>query len=440
MSSNLTDKFISNTYTKIFQKSELPDSEGSENINLDLGLNNDSLTLVNGLGQKIKSFILDVGNPAGATMGYGIYFQTDSMKSSGDFGLRLSSINERGQITSQNKDILISTDNSTTGSSLFQKRRLVLKGGVPGTMSFTNTDDGIVGGSVGTQSQITLLLQGRVSVEHGYPIFLDNFQTQELGLMSGVFKGEGPEEIQIWTKVGNVVKVSGSWRWNNSVLAQDDSLASSTSDQIIIPAANQPIRFVPASDPNNNVSQVTFGGFPATIYTVPIAGIYAVDFYITFSFNTINQGSLVIVILRRDSAGAVVESYTCTNLNTLGILNSVVDFPGLDFICDVGDTLMVIAQQFEGTIYSGSTFGVRSLYTSQSYSTDLRFPIVNGSDINRVWGVAKFRSHLTNNSGYVKENVVSTNRPNSASFYKANVLNASSLGPVDFSYSYILEF
>ena len=49
MSSNLTDKFISNTYTKIFQKSELPDSEGSENINLDLGLNNDSLTLVNGL-------------------------------------------------------------------------------------------------------------------------------------------------------------------------------------------------------------------------------------------------------------------------------------------------------------------------------------------------------------------------------------------------------
>ena len=178
MSSNLKDKFISNTYTKIFQKSELPDSEGSENINLDLGLSNDSLTLVNGLGQKIKSFILDVGNPAGATMGYGIYFQTDSMKSSGDFGLRLSSINERGQITSQNKDILISTDNSTTGSSLFQKRRLVLKGGVPGTMSFANTDLGIVGDPVGTQSQITLLLQGRVSVEHGYPISLNNFQTQ----------------------------------------------------------------------------------------------------------------------------------------------------------------------------------------------------------------------------------------------------------------------
>jgi hypothetical protein len=88
---------------------------------------------------------------------------------------------------------------------------------------------------------------------------------------------------------------------------------------------------------------------------------------------------------------------------------------------------------------TAATMGNGSTSTINPYSTDLRFPIVNGTNINRVWGVAKFRSEVPD-SGYVKENVVVDNRPNSASFYKANVLNASSLGPVDFSYSYILEF
>jgi hypothetical protein len=89
--------------------------------------------------------------------------------------------------------------------------------------------------------------------------------------------------------------------------------------------------------------------------------------------------------------------------------------------------------------------GNGSTSTINPYSTDLRFPIVNGTNIDRVWGVAKFRNESPNDSGYVKENVVSTNRPNSASFYVGDspsppVLSTQSAGPVDFSYSYILEF
>jgi hypothetical protein len=142
-------------------------------------------------------------------------------------------------------------------------------------------------------------------------------------------------------------------------LAQDDSLAYSTSQQVISPAATEPIEFAndttfPAYDPNNNITQGTFGGFPATFYTAPAAGVYTVDLRIIYSSNTFD--ALTIVIQRRDSGSVLQETATYTAL-TPNILTL-----SYEFICDVGDTLMVFAQLLDGTIFAGSTFGVRSLY------------------------------------------------------------------------------
>ena len=478
MSGNLTDKFISNTYTKIFQKSELSDSEGNESINLDSGLNNDSFTLVNGLGQKIRSFILDVGNPAGATMGYGIYFQTDSMKSSGDFGLRFSSINERGQITSQNKDILISSDNSTSGDSLEDRRRLILKGGIPGTMSFSNTDEGIVGGPVGTQSQITLLLQGRVSTEHYYPIVLNDFQNQELGLMSGVFNGEGPEEIQIWNKVGNVVNVCGSWRWDPSGIGSGPSVVSMYLIEQNFTNYIFPV-FISGSIP---ISYDASTG----IFTINSSGTYTISGKIWVRYKRIGAGGAFVdifdstnsttlrpnIIINKNTTTIFQQTYlsppptTPVPSNSVGQISEwfelsfskvepfiVNDTFELKYFIDTSYNIFsywyILTQQFEVEFGNGSYVEVDGVEVAgmgngnisvNPYSTDLRFPIINGKNINRVWGNAKFRNELLNNYGYIKENIDSNNRLISASFYQGSSLSTQSLGPVDFSYSYILEF
>lgn len=142
-------------------------------------------------------------------------------------------------------------------------------------------------------------------------------------------------------------------------LQQDDAIAYSTSQQVISPAATEPIEFAndttsPAYDPNNNITQGTFGGFPATIYTAPAAGVYVVDLRIIFSSAAFD--ALTINIQRRDSGNVLQETATWQSLEPNILTLSY------EFICDVGDTLVVFAQMLDGTIFSGSTFGVRALY------------------------------------------------------------------------------
>lgn len=210
MSSSLTGKFIANTFQRLFQRSGNTVANGYESVNLNVGLQNDNYTLLNGLGQKIKGFIFDRGVAGGDG---GIYIQTEDMKLTSDFGLRLDVQNERANITSKNKDILISTDNSTPGDVLEDRRRLILKGGVPGSMSNTYLASQLNGGVSGDSEQLTLQLQGRLSVEHTSQIVLDvdSDGIEELALVSGIYTETAGAEYQMWQKVGNIVTVSGVW-------------------------------------------------------------------------------------------------------------------------------------------------------------------------------------------------------------------------------------
>jgi hypothetical protein len=485
MGGNLRDKFISNTYTKIFQKSELPEAEGNENIDLNAGLTDDSLTFTNGLGQKVRFFVLDVGDPSYST-GNGIYIQTQNMKSSGDFGLRFNSNNERGQITSKNKDILISSDfnNQDTNDNLNRRRRLILKGGIPGTMSASSNDDDLNGGSVGNPEQLTLQLQGRLSVEHDEAIFLNDNRNQELGLMSGVFRGEGPEELQIWSKVGNVVNVCGSWRWDPSSIGGGSStvpmyLMKQNVTNYILPVSNstgynsssgvftinqdgsytisgtiwvryERIAQPPNSGPgfinifgannsirpniriikNGNSSPVffdfsyvdtLFGPLPST--PVPVGspiGTKSQWVPLTFSHNEqFNNGDTFEI---KYSINTTLNSIEYEILTT----QFNVEFGNGSFVQVNGTTI--------ASMGSGDAGG------NPDYSTDLRFPLINGNPVNKVWGNAKFRNTTTPNWGSVRPNDITTDRPISASFYQGNTLSIQSSGPVDFSYSYILEF
>ena len=214
MTSSLTGKFIANTFQRLFQRSGAPLANGYESVSFTAALTNDSLTLLNGLGQKIKGFIFDRGAAGGSG---GIYIQTQDMKLTSDFGLNLDVQNERGNITSKNKDILISTDNSTPGDSLEDKRRLILKGGVPGSMSNTSSASQLNGGVGGDSEQLTLQLQGRLSVEHTTPIVLDvsSDGIEELALVSGIYT-DGGSKYQMWQKVGNIVSVSGVWQTDST--------------------------------------------------------------------------------------------------------------------------------------------------------------------------------------------------------------------------------
>jgi hypothetical protein len=213
MSSSLTGKFIANTFQRLFQRSGAPLANGYESVSFTAALTNDSLTLLNGLGEKIKGFIFDRGVAGGDG---GIYIQTESMKSSSDFGLRLDVSNERGNITSKNKDILISTDNSTPNDILEDRRRLILKGGLPGSMSSTSDASQLNGGVNGEQNQLTLQVQGRLSVEHTTPIVLDVSLDgiEELALVSGIYTDGS--QYQMWQKVGNIVSVSGVWQTDST--------------------------------------------------------------------------------------------------------------------------------------------------------------------------------------------------------------------------------
>jgi hypothetical protein len=214
MSSSLTGKFIANTFQRLFQRSGAPVANGYESsVSFASALTTDSLTLLNGLGQKIKGFIFDRGQAGGDG---GIYIQTENMKQSGDFGLRFNSINERGEITSKNKDILISSDFTNANDNLNRRRRLILKGGIPGSMSQTSSADELNGGPTGNQQQLTLQLQGRLTAEHVDQIVLDEVlsRIENMALMSGIYV-DG-DYYQMWQKVGNIVTVNGVWMTDGS--------------------------------------------------------------------------------------------------------------------------------------------------------------------------------------------------------------------------------
>ena len=280
MSSSLTGKFIANTFQRLFQRSGAPLANGYESVSFTAALTNDSLTLLNGLGQKIKGFIFDRGAAGGSG---GIYIQTQGMKTNSDFGLRLDVQEERGNITSKNKDILISTDNSTPGDILEDRRRLILKGGLPGSMSNTSSASQLNGGLNGDQNQLTLQLQGRLSVEHTTPIVLNvsSDGIEELALVSGIYT-DGGSKYQMWQKVGNIVSVSGIWETDGSGEIPVPIITNSAVDIIRaygVGDYQSGSCFVsPVPSSTNIILNDSGGGFPVLNEFVSISYSYVLEF------------------------------------------------------------------------------------------------------------------------------------------------------------------
>lgn len=282
MSSTLTGKFIANTFQRLFQRSGNANANGYESVDfINGGLQDDSLTLLNGLGQKIKGFIFDRGIAGGDG---GIYIQTPAMKNNKDFGLRLDVQDERANITSKNKDILISTDNSTPSDILVNRRRLILKGGVPGSMSSTYLASELNGGVTGGQEQITLQLQGRLSVEHTSQIVLDvdSDGIEELALVSGIYTDGG--EYQMWQKVGNIVTVSGVWETDGAGEIPVPIITTGATQPNIIRAygvgdyPSGSCYVSSSSSPDSVIITTSSSGLPITNQVVSISYSYVLEF------------------------------------------------------------------------------------------------------------------------------------------------------------------
>jgi len=170
-------------------------------------------------------------------------------------------------------------------------------------------------------------------------------------------------------------------------MAQEDAMAFSNADQVFPVINTLPIIFGndsinPAYDPNGNMSQGIVLGFPATFYTVPTAGVYTTD--LSISFLNALQG-ITVVLQRRDSSNVLQEQQVF--VNTQPTLFTI----SWQMICDTGDIIVCFAQQFVGTLFTGSSFRVRALY-SQFYAGG-EWAAFNANDMDIM--LTKFQYPLT---------------------------------------------